>query len=61
LRKAKEAADEAQAEVDLFQANCREPFAFLEAQTSKVEEVIPTPKVEEVISTTAPDVTIGGC
>merc|ERR1711865_828864 len=49
LRKAKEAADEAQAEVDLFQDNCRQHFAFLAAQTTKVEEVVSTTvKVEEV-------------
>jgi len=62
LRKAKEAADEAQAEVDLFHDNCRQHFSFLAAQTTKVEEVVTaTDKVEEVVSTTATDVTIGGC
>jgi hypothetical protein len=72
LKKAKEAADEAQAEVDLFHDNNRQHFSFLVAQTTKVEEVIPantsdvtleaqTAKVEEVISTTTSDVTIGGC
>jgi len=72
LRKAKEAAGEAQAEVDLFHANSREPFAFLAAQTTKVEEVVSTTtkveevvstttKVEEAISSTMTDVTIGGC
>jgi len=53
LKKAKEAADEAQAEVDLFSDINRQKFSFLAAQTTKVEEVIATtPKVEEVISTT---------
>lgn len=62
LRKTKEAAEEAQAEVDLFHDNCRQPFSFLAAQTTKVEEVISTtPKVEEVISATTADVTMGGC
>lgn len=62
LRKAKEAADEAQAEAELFLDNCRQHFSFLAEQTTKVEEVIaPTPKVEEVTSTTTLDVTIGGC
>jgi len=72
LKKAKEAADEAQAEVDLFQDNNRQHFSFLVEQTTKVEEVIPettsdvttgaqTAKVEEVISTTTSDVAIGGC
>jgi hypothetical protein len=62
LRKAKEAADEAQAEVDLFHDNCRQHFSFLAAQTTKVEEVVSTTaKVEEVISTTTTDVTVGGC
>jgi hypothetical protein len=77
LKKAKESADEAQAEVDLFHENNRQHFFFLAAQTTKVEEVFSaTANVEEVISTTAldqptkvkevvsatiPDVTIGGC
>jgi hypothetical protein len=63
LRKAKEAADEAQAEVDLFHDNGLQHFTFLATQTTKVEEVISTtPKVvEEVPSTTASDVMIGGC
>lgn len=72
LKNAKEAADEAQAEVDLFQQNNRQHFSSLVEQTTKVEEAIPTTtsdetigaqtaKVEEVISTTISDVTIGGC
>jgi hypothetical protein len=61
LRRAKEAADEAQAEVDLFHDNCRQNFSFLAAYTTKVEEVVATTKVEEAISTTTADVTIGGC
>jgi hypothetical protein len=52
LRKAKEAADEAQAEVDLFFDNSRQHFSFLEAQTKKVEEFA---------ATTSSDVAIGGC
>merc|ERR1719446_314775 len=44
LKKAKEEADEAQAEVDLFHENNRQHFAFLAAQTTKVEEI-----AEEVI------------
>jgi len=52
VRKAKEVADEAQAEVDLFFDNSRQHFSFLEAQTTKVEEIV---------ATTSSDVAIGGC
>jgi chromosome segregation ATPase len=53
LRKAKELADEAQAEVDLFQDNCRQHFSHLAAHTTKVEECAST--ISDV------PVTVGGC
>jgi hypothetical protein len=54
LKKAKEDADEAQAEVDLFDENNRQHFAILAAQTTVVEEIVAptTTNVEEVVSTT---------
>jgi hypothetical protein len=77
LKNAKESADEAQAEVDLFQDNHREHFSFFAAQTTKVEDIVSTTanveevisattleqttKVEEVVSTTTPVAIMGGC
>merc|ERR1712127_547955 len=42
LRKAKEVAEEAQAEVDLFFDDGHQHFSFLEEQTTKVEEIVAT-------------------
>lgn len=62
LKKAKEAADEAQAEAELFQDNCRQHFTSLAtAETPKVEVAVEPPKVEESLPTTTSDVAIGGC
>jgi hypothetical protein len=64
LRKAKEAADEAQAELELFHDNCRvgcfdslKTKVSVEATPSNIE----TTKGEDLISTTVTDVSIGGC
>lgn len=62
LKKAKEAADEAQAEAELFHDNCRQHFTSLSAaETPKVEVAVEPPKVEESTPTTTSDVAIGGC
>lgn len=64
LRKAKEAADEAQAELELFHDNCRVGcFDSLKMKVSlePTPSAIETLKGEEFISTTVADVTIGGC
>jgi len=70
LRKAKEAADEAQAELELFHDNCRVGcFDSLKMKVSVVEAAEPcvtestaeVSKVEEITTTTTADVTIGGC
>merc|ERR1711865_392923 len=71
LRKAKEAADEAQAEFELFHDNCR--VACFDSLKMKVSvepmkvSVEPTPshveiaKGEDLPSATVTDLTIGGC
>lgn len=73
LRKAKESADEAQAELELFHDNCRVGcFDFLKMKSSVVEAAAPiitesmpmeVAKGEDLIctATATTDVTVGGC
>lgn len=68
LRKAKEAAEEAQAEFELFHDNCRvscfdslKMKVSVEATPVATETTTETTKGEEFVSPTVADVTIGGC
>jgi len=66
LRKAKEVADEAQADLEIFQGNCRAGcFDSLRMKVSveptPTPSLIETTKGEELAPTTVTDVTIGGC